>query len=225
LKTSRRTDVAFFLPNMEGGGAERVMGNLANSLSNRGMTVDFVLGKAEGPNLKKLTKNVNVVDLGSKNVFGWLKPMMQYLKTIKPRIVFSGLHHANLIALWAKMLTGVPCKVIVSVHGPMSQDIGNSKKKLAKVIPFLTKIFYPRADKVVCVSYGVAEELVNKYGLPRKNIKVIYNPVITNDIFEKAEEPVNHPWFQPGQPPVILGVGRLHPQKDFPTLIKAFCFG
>jgi len=222
LKTSRRTDVAFFLPNMQGGGAERVMANLANSLSNREMTVDFVLGKAEGPNLKKLTKNVNVVDLGSKNVFGWLKPIMQYLKTTKPRIVFSGLHHANLIALWAKMLTGVPCKVIVSVHGQMSQDIGNSKKKLAKVIPFLTKIFYPRADKVVCVSYGVAEELVNKYGLPTKNIKVIYNPVITNDIFERAEESVDHPWFQPGQPPVILGIGRLHPQKDFPTLIKAF---
>ncbi len=222
MKTSRRADVAFFLPNMEGGGAERVMGNLANSLSHRGMIVDFVLGKAEGPNIKNLNKNINVVDLGSKNVFGWLKPMMQYLKTTKPRIVFSGLHHANLVALWAKMLTGVPSKVIVSVHGPMSQDIGNSKKKLAKVIPFLTKIFYPRADKVVCVSYGVAEELVNKYGLPRKNIKVIYNPVITNDIFERAEEPLDHPWFQPGQPPVILGVGRLTAAKDFETLIKAF---
>jgi len=88
LKTSRRTDVAFFLPNMQGGGAERVMGNLANSLSNRGMTVDFVLGKAEGPNLKKLTKNVNVVDLGSKNVFGWLKPMMHTLRQLSLELYF-----------------------------------------------------------------------------------------------------------------------------------------
>jgi len=30
------------------------------------MTVDFVLGKAEGPNLKKLTKNVNVLTLEAK---------------------------------------------------------------------------------------------------------------------------------------------------------------
>jgi glycosyltransferase involved in cell wall biosynthesis len=38
----------------------------------------------------------------------------------------------------------------------------------------------------------------------------------------KASEPVSHPWFTPGQPPVILGVGRLTPQKDFPTLLRAF---
>jgi len=49
LKNSRSIDIAFFLPNMEGAAAERIMGNLTNSLSSRGMTVDFVLGKAEGP--------------------------------------------------------------------------------------------------------------------------------------------------------------------------------
>mgnify|MGYP000902677936 CR=1 FL=1 len=105
----------------------------------------------------------------------------------------------------------------------MSQNIGNSKKKLANVIPFLIRIFHPRADKILRVFYGVPEGLVNRYGLSsKKNIKVVYNPVITNDIFERAEEPLDHPWFQPGQPPVILGVGSLHPHKNFPTLIKAF---
>src|SRR5262249_37227290 len=34
--------------------------------------------------------------------------------------------------------------------------------------------------------------------------------------------PLSHPWFAPGSLPVILGVGRLTWQKDFPTLIKAF---
>ena len=37
-----------------------------------------------------------------------------------------------------------------------------------------------------------------------------------------AREVPDHPWFAPGQPPVILGVGRLTPQKDFPTLVRAF---
>src|SRR5690606_23492949 len=37
-----------------------------------------------------------------------------------------------------------------------------------------------------------------------------------------AEEPVDHPWFAPGEPPVVLGVGRLTWQKDFGTLIRAF---
>jgi glycosyltransferase involved in cell wall biosynthesis len=55
-----------------------------------------------------------------------------------------------------------------------------------------------------------------------EKIKVIYNPVITPELFAKAEEPLDHPWFRPGEPPVVLGVGRLTQAKDFPTLIRAF---
>ncbi|HPQ10745.1 MAG TPA: glycosyltransferase [Bacillota bacterium] len=217
-----RPDVAFFLPNLGGGGAERVLTNLANAFVERGVAVDFVLGKAEGPNLAKLDSKVQVVDLGTNNVYGWLTPMVRYLKERQPSAVLSALHHANLVALWASMLSSTKARVIVGVHGMMSQDIENSNKKLAKVIPFLVKTFYPRADKIVCVSNGVAEELVRKYHLPRSKIQVIYNPVVTEEMFEMAEEPIDHPWFQLGQPPVILGVGRLTPAKDFGTLIKAF---
>jgi glycosyltransferase involved in cell wall biosynthesis len=53
-------------------------------------------------------------------------------------------------------------------------------------------------------------------------MKVIYNPVVTPELFEKVTEPLDHPWFDPGSPPVILGVGRLEKQKDFSTLIRAF---
>ena len=56
----------------------------------------------------------------------------------------------------------------------------------------------------------------------KENIRVIYNPVVTPELLEKAKEPLDHPWFARGEPPVILGVGRLHLQKDFPTLIRAF---
>jgi glycosyltransferase involved in cell wall biosynthesis len=37
----------------------------------------------------------------------------------------------------------------------------------------------------------------------------------------KAREPVEHPWLGGGVP-LVLAVGRLHPQKDFPTLLRAF---
>src|SRR5690606_7355967 len=37
-----------------------------------------------------------------------------------------------------------------------------------------------------------------------------------------AEELVEHPWAQAGDSPIILGVGRLSAQKDFPTLLRAF---
>jgi glycosyltransferase involved in cell wall biosynthesis len=51
---------------------------------------------------------------------------------------------------------------------------------------------------------------------------MLYNPVITPDVRKRACAPLDHPWFAPDQPPVILAVGRLTKQKDFPTLIRSF---
>jgi glycosyltransferase involved in cell wall biosynthesis len=90
-----------------------------------------------------------------------------------------------------------------------------------RIAPYLARKFYPWADAIVTVSQGSADDLVN-LGLSSKRIQVIYNPVVTPELFEKAKEPIDHPWFKPGSPPVILGVGRLEKQKDFPTLIRAF---
>lgn len=53
-------------------------------------------------------------------------------------------------------------------------------------------------------------------------MRVIHNPVVTPKLFEQAKEPIDREWFKDGAPPVILGVGRLSLQKDFPTLIRAF---
>jgi len=103
-----------------------------------------------------------------------------------------------------------------------SRHLERSKKKLAKAIPLLVRTFYPKADKIICVSNGVAQELINNTICQKTKYRFIYNPVVTEDMFKKAEEPLDHPWFQPGQPPVILGVGRLTAAKDFETLIKAF---
>jgi glycosyltransferase involved in cell wall biosynthesis len=50
----------------------------------------------------------------------------------------------------------------------------------------------------------------------------VHNPIVTTDLRAKAEAPLEHPWFEPDQAPVVLGVGRLSPQKDFATLIRAF---
>jgi glycosyltransferase involved in cell wall biosynthesis len=82
---------------------------------------------------------------------------------------------------------------------------------------------FPDVDLIICVSEGVIEDTVNITGLPRSRMVAIRNPIITPDIYPKSEEPVAHPWFAEGQTiPVIVGAGRLTPEKDFATLIKAF---
>jgi glycosyltransferase involved in cell wall biosynthesis len=75
---------------------------------------------------------------------------------------------------------------------------------------------------VVAVSQGAADDIARSSGVPRERVRVIYNPVITPTLLQQIGQTPDHPWFAPGQPPVILGVGRLTAAKDFPTLIRAF---
>ena len=75
---------------------------------------------------------------------------------------------------------------------------------------------------VVAVSRGVADNVSAAIGVPAGKITPIYNPVFTPDIARRAEAMPAHPWFGDDGAPVILGAGRLAPQKDFPTLIEAF---
>ena len=83
-------------------------------------------------------------------------------------------------------------------------------------------LLYPAASACVCISNGVAEEMRGLNLLPPDHIRVIYNPVVTGELLEEARAPVPHPWLAPGEPPVVLGAGRLGDQKDFATLVRAF---
>jgi glycosyltransferase involved in cell wall biosynthesis len=86
----------------------------------------------------------------------------------------------------------------------------------------LKKDFYVWADGIVAVSEGVAEHLSHTSGLPRDRITVIYNPVVSPQLTDKARQALEDPWFARNQPPVILSVGRLTMAKDYPTLLRAF---
>jgi len=74
----------------------------------------------------------------------------------------------------------------------------------------------------VAVSKGVAERLRTIPGIDFDRVHVIYNPAWFPEIESRALEPPRHPWFEEHNVPIILSVGRLVPQKDYPTLIRAF---
>jgi glycosyltransferase involved in cell wall biosynthesis len=214
--------IAFFLPSLCGGGAERVIVNLAQGITERGLPVDLVLAAAEGPLLDQLPAGVRVVDLRAPRVLRSLGPLARYLRRERPKALVSSMGHANLVALWAARLARQGTPVIVTQHNTLSQETRHESRLSAGLWPPLLRIFYPWAASVVAVSRGVADDLARMSGLPRDSVDVIYNPVITPTVMALAREAPNHPWFAPGQPPVILGVGRLTRQKDFLTLVRAF---
>jgi glycosyltransferase involved in cell wall biosynthesis len=85
----------------------------------------------------------------------------------------------------------------------------------------VTRSLYKRANRIIAVSEGVARDLVESLDLPESLVTAIHNPVVDKDLYELAEESVDHPWLVEEQP-VLLGVGRLVPQKDYTVLLRAF---
>lgn len=216
--------LVFFLPSLRGGGAERVTLNLAKLFAQNNYQVDLVLAKAEGPYLSQVPKNINIVNLNVSRVALSLLPLVRYLRKNKPYALISAMNHVNIVAILATKLALVKTKVLISEHSTLSRSLMHPENFRSRLLPFFMKIFYPLADKIIAVSHGVADDLAKALNFPRSKIEVIYNPVVGDELFEKANQEVNHPWFRDSQCPVILAVGRLTEAKDFPTLIKAFYY-
>ena len=90
-----------------------------------------------------------------------------------------------------------------------------------KLIKPIARRVYKHADAIIAVSKGAARDLEQTLSLPSESVHVIYNPVVTDAMMNKANLDNDQTWFQ-DEVPVVLGVGRLTPQKDFTTLISAF---
>lgn len=214
--------MTFFLPSLSGGGAERAMLNLANGLVECGYSVDLVLAYAEGPYLSDVHESIRLIDLNASRVLSSLPGLTSYLRREQPQALLSALDYANVVAIWATRLAGSPSRLAVNEQNTISISTRNSASLRQKMILHLVRRFYPWADYVIGNSQGVAEDLSKVTGLTSKRIKILHNPVVTPDLREKARAPLNHIWFEDNQPPVVLAVGRLTKQKDFPTLIRSF---
>jgi glycosyltransferase involved in cell wall biosynthesis len=130
--------------------------------------------------------------------------------------------YANIPAVWARRIAGIPQRLVISEHNTLT-SVSNGENDLRwKLYPELARWFYPWADGVIAVSKGVASDLALASKLSPSHIQVIYNPIVTPDLQKKSQAIFEHPWFGAGEPPVILGVGRLTAQKAFSVLIEAF---
>lgn len=210
--------LAIFLPSLRGGGAERVMMALANAFAADGHRVDLVLASAQGPYLKEVAPGVRVIDLNRKRVLGALWPLISYFRRERPDVMLSAPAHANVVALLARAISRTKSRLIVSERNSITQGLGSGRDR---ILPWLMRRLYPSADMVVCVSRGVEEEIA-ALGVPRHKLCTIYNPIDFEKIREGMSAPLDHPWLTRRDMPVLLAVGRLAPQKDYPTLLRGF---
>ncbi|MFT3968061.1 MAG: glycosyltransferase [Sphingobium sp.] len=212
--------VAIYLPDLSGGGAERLHVQLAPALESLGYAVRFVLDRPGGALEGLLPSTIARFVLGGRRQLAALPRLVRYLRQDRPDILVGNMEHMNVMAVLARRLARVPTRVVVTQHNAFSEQVKRASWQW-RVLPPLYRAILPRADAVVAVSAGVADDLAERTGFPRDAISVIHNGVIDHGFFSRAAEEPQHRWFAEGRR-VIVGMGRLVAQKDFATLVRAF---
>lgn len=214
--------IAIALPHLHGGGAERVAVNLANAFALRGYAVDMVLLSASGEFLFDLLQAVRVVDLKISRMRWAILPLVQYLRSERPTVILACMWPLTVITLWARVLARVPTRVVVAEHTTWSTSELLVRPTLGWQIRSSMHRFFPKANGIVAVSEGAADDLARFAGLDRATISVIYNPVVGKALTRRTVPPLQPQAWCAGVHRRILAVGRLTPIKDYATLLRAF---
>jgi glycosyltransferase involved in cell wall biosynthesis len=221
--SAHQVQVAVSLPTLAAGGAETVMLRIAGGIAARAIATDLVLARAEGQLRDRVPAGVRAIDLGARRplVIGKTIGLARYLARVRPGVLVSALDVVNAAAV-ARALSRAPTRLILSIHTNLTEQFADKPDLgIARVRRTLVRALYDRADAIVAVSQGVADDAARIAGLDPQRVTVIPNPIVTPELALRAQEPVSHRFFDDSTP-VVLGVGRLVRQKDFATLLRAF---
>lgn len=216
--------LCIFIPSFDNGGVERMLVNLANGCTEQGVAVDLIVNRADGPYLSLLNSGVRVIELDLTHPVRRAFALAQYLRDERPDVLLSAKEQDDRVAVRAKQLAGVNTSVFLRVGTTISTMLaGDTWNPFRRWLRHrAVRELFRRADGIIAVSQGVAQDLAALFGLPSERIHVLPNPVVTSELYRLAEESPGHPWLEDHEIPVILGVGRFSRAKDFPTLIRAF---
>jgi glycosyltransferase involved in cell wall biosynthesis len=196
--------------------------NLAEGLIHSGCLVDIVAAGSSGPLIDDIPDGAVLIDLGSRSVSGSLVGLIRYIKRVKPAAMLSGMAHCNVVALIARSLARSDMRLVVREASTWVLRAGRPLSIGDRAVKFLMKRFYPGAALVIANSAATAADLAGHGVADEKLIRVIHNPIVSGRIFNMQKEDVRHPWLEDNTIPVVIGMGRLDPIKDFETLIGAF---
>lgn len=221
--------LAICVPQLKGGGAERIMVLVANEAVRRGIAVDMVLNQVIGPYLADLSRDVTVVSLGVSRVMQVVPRLATYFRNRKPQATLSTLYRQNFMVSMAHAVTQSSARLVLreantfslesSHHGPARSPSQRAKRLIdAALLPRL----YAHADCVIAISEGVRDDLIRNAGLSPQLVRAVHNPIDLQMVDMRAAQCSSTTYWPDNHVPTIVSVGRLEPQKDFETLIRAF---
>jgi len=217
--------IAFFLPDMDAGGAQRAVMRLAAYLvAERGVEVDLVVNRADGALAAERDEAVHLYELGSGRIRYAVPRLLRYLRVRRPDALVCTL----LGCIWAGVIAGrlsrSGARVLVRQANSFGDDFRAESEQRswsgqigARALPWLFRL----VDGVVAVSDDVRRQVIST-GVPASRVHSIANPISTSELADRAAAPCGHPWLDGASTePVVVAAGRLCRQKGFDVLIDA----
>ncbi|WP_295454576.1 glycosyltransferase [uncultured Thiodictyon sp.] len=217
--------LAIYCGPFDGGSTAKIAARLANGFVTRAVPTDLLVTASRDPIPEATDPRVRVVPMGRMGPLTRVPAMALYLRGRRPAAVLTHRIREDVFTLKAARLAsaadGISTAVYVTVHGRMSVKLDHLKgwkgrRRRAEVLNW-----YRRNRGIVAISQDTAQDL---HGLLGEDAAVttIPNPIVTPQMLELAQEPIDHPWFGDTGIPVLVFAGRLEIEKDLPTLLRAF---
>lgn len=209
--------IAFLLPDIGGGGAERLTIDLMGGMVRSGYRVDLLLQRFNGEFMHLVPKEVRMIDLAAPRIREAFGPLKRYLAEEQPDTLFAAMWPFTVIALVARLIAGTNTKVVVVDHCSLPAQYSDAPLTFASLRATILAT-YRHAHRIVGVSSGVSDELARLAKVKRSAVTVIHNPVPL-----PLASPGRRDALWQGRPGArILTIGRLKAQKNHALLIEAF---
>ncbi len=212
--------IVFVLASYSGGGAEKMLINLANGFAEQNHDTSLLVFQPVGPYKKLVSEKIRIKEapfsLKAFFLIPWL--ISQFLLLMPDRII-STQNASNVVTVLSALPIGFRKKVILREASVPSAKMRGKKGITEKVYDVLSKFLYPMIDKHVAISNYVKKDLIRYYELDPENIRTIYNPVITDEVDDLILKNPSEDWFQNSEP-VAIAVGGIRPEKNYPVLVE-----
>ena len=213
---TQRPRALLLIPHLGGGGAEQVIALLAKGLSAQKYEIHLglITGTVCCPEI--LPPEVVVRPLGATRVRTSFLRLLRLMRKTKPDVVLSGIAHLNFLVLLLRPFYRPGTRVLVRQNDTVSSALASGN--LPRYTRLLYRLLYRHADRVICQTSAMAEDMMQEIGIPRERLAVLANPVDVVGIRRSVSQAPNA-WLGPG--PHLLAVGRLSKEKGFDLLLHA----
>ena len=214
-----------FLPSLQGGGAERVAVNLANTWASWSHQVEFLLMERRGEFLDAVDSSVTINSLDCRRVREVPMRLSSYLCQHQPDVTLVHMWPLTSAAVLAWRLAGKPGKLFLCEHTSLSDHVRSDLSTPLPMVQAVLRFSHPRATGVVAVSTGAAHDLAKLAGLPEQQVEVIHNPVVSAELPLLSQQPdaqARKQLWGGCYRTHLLSVGSLKASKNYRLLLQSF---